>query len=820
MEYPLWHDIKRVGRLALAAGAAWLGQPTASAATADPTGAWEHATPEEQGVDAKGIARMFAQAQRDRVAIDSFVLVRHGKVISEAYVYPYTATTKHTLYSVSKSFTSALLGIAIDQRLFSGVDEKVEDIFNDVTTRTLSANMHDMRLRHLLTMATGHAQDTTSRITATTDWVKAFMELPVENAPGTSFVYNSGATFMVSAAIQRRAGMNALAYAGRYLFPPLGITDYSWDAGPGNITCGGWGLSLRPLDMAKFGLLYLHGGKWNGQQVVPAAWVEASSRLQMPNGTSGFWGSGYGYYFWLNDFGGYRADGALAQYIFILPAYDAVAVFTCNLTSDTELPARLMRNYILPAMQDEAELPADPRANAILARVAAVVGASAGAQTAPCFGSLPEDQTVTAGGTATFAVSALGTPTPTCEWSKDDRPLGRTGTTLTLDNVSVSDAGEYTAVLRNAAGALMSFPVKLTVLAPPVVLSDPVSLDVAEGEDARFQVLAGGGDLVYEWHHDGAAVPGGTGATLTLHQVAGDAAGDYSVVVRNPRGSVLSGSAHLSISATDDRARLVNLSARAPAGAGDRTLIAGFVIAGGDRALPVLVRGIGPTLAQFGLAQTLGDPALILHRSGAAIATNNDWSGAAEIVDTAARVGAFPLSNLSADAVLVRSLAPGLYTVHVSSGIADQTGVAMVECYDAAGQITARTGRLANLSARAQVGTGDNVLIGGFVIAGSGMQRVLIRGIGPTLSTQGVSGALADPTLTLYARNEVIARNDDWQGNAELRAAFAATGAFELPTDSTDAALLVTLPAGLYSAHVDGKNGGTGVAMVEIYAVP
>ncbi len=818
MAYSLFNDRARVVRAVLAAIGIGLGNAAVRAATTDPTGAWEYATPEEQGVDSAQLARMYAQVQRDQVRIDSFVLVRHGKAIAEAYVYPYTATTKHTLYSVSKSFTSALLGIAIEQGLFTGVDEKVEDIFNDVTTQPLAANMHAMRLRHLLTMSTGHATDTTGRITATTDWVKAFMELPVENVPGSGFVYNSGATFMVSAAIQRRSGVNALTYASRYLFPALGITDYSWDAGPGNISCGGWGLSLRPLDMAKFGQLYLHNGRWNGQQIVPEAWVAESSRKQISNGTEGFWGSGYGYYFWLNDFGGYRADGALAQYIFVLPAYDAVAVFTCNLSSDTELPARLMRNYVLPAMTD-APLAANPRANAILARVAAVVGAPGGT-TPPCFASLPSDATVSAGATATFTVAALGSPTPSCEWLKDDRPLGRSGTTLTLTGASAADAGEYTAVLRNSAGALASFPVKLTVLAPPVVFADPVSLEVATGEEARFQVAAGGGDLQYEWKHDGVAIPGAGGATLTLQQVSGDADGDYRVIVRNPRGSVTSAAAHLSVAVAREQARLVNLSARALAGTGERTLIAGLVIAGGDRALPVMLRGVGPTLTQFRLTGVLADPTLLLHRSGTPIATNNDWQGAVEIAETADRVGAFPLPDVSADAVLVQPLAPGLYTVHMNSGVVDQNGLAMVECYDAAGRATAGTGRLVNLSARAQVGTGDNILIAGFAIAGTGTQRVLIRGIGPTLATQGVQGVLTDPVLQLHAGDRVIATNDDWAGDAELQAAFRATGAFDLPANSADAALLTTLPAGVYTVHVGGKGGITGVGMVEVYAVP
>ena len=784
---------------------------------------WEYSTPEEQGVDSEQLARLFAQIQRDRVTIHSFILVRHDRVISEAYVYPYTETTKHALYSVSKSFTSALLGIAIEQGLFTGVDERVVDIFKGVTANTLSDNMNRMTLRHLLTMSTGHATDTTQRITATTDWVKAFMELPVEGEPGSAFVYNSGASFMLSAAIQRKSGMNALEFARHYLFPQIGIVDATWDVGPDNISAGGWGLSLRPLDLARFGRLYLHQGNWDGEQIVPRWWVEESSRKQISNGTNGFWGSGYGYQFWLNDFGGFRADGAFAQYIFVLPEYDAVAVFTSNL-SDSELPARLIRQYVLPAMRPGEPLAANPRGGALLARAAGTLSAAPGAATSPpIFTVLPVDVIAAAGGAATLSVAASGTPAPSYQWYKDELPVsGATAATLTLPVVSANDEGGYVAVIRNSAGVLASYPVFLTVTGPPSILEQPVAVAAAVGAEAEFHVRANGGDLSFAWSRDGVALPGEHASTLKLSRISAADAGRYTVVVSSPRGSVLSSPARLTVAAEDDGARLVNLSVRALAGLGDQTLIIGLVIGGLDpeTGLPVLLRGVGPSLARLEVQRALADPAAVLYRGSLPGWTNGDWGGDAELASSAVRLGAFALPTLSADSVLSPTLVPRPYTMHVTSSLPDRTGIALAECYDATGRASVGGPRLVNLSARAFVGAAEETLIGGFVINGTGTLRVLIRGVGPTLATQQVSGSLPDPRLTLFSGADIVAENDDWLGNEAVRAAAVATGAFLLPADSKDAALLVTLPAGVYTAHVTGNNGGTGVALIEIYAVP
>jgi len=267
--------------------------------------------------------------------------------------------------------------------------------------------------------------------------------------------------------------------------------------------------------------------------------------------------------------------------------------------------------------------------------------------------------------------------------------------------------------------------------------------------------------------------------------------------------------------------RLANLSVRTQAGSGDATLIAGFAL-GGTAAptatKPLLVRAVGPTLAAFGVADVLADPALAVAPLGRAVLVANDnWGGTAALKSAFAAVGAFALApDTSRDAALVVSPPPGTYTATVSGG----TGVALVEVYDAG---TGLAPRLINLSARTQVGTGADALIAGFVVNGNVPKKLLLRAAGPTLAAFGVGGTLADPVLTLRPLNSdtIVAANDDWRGTAALKAAFASVGAFAFATDaSRDAAVVIELPPGAYTATVSGKNNTTGVALVEVYELP
>lgn len=258
-------------------------------------------------------------------------------------------------------------------------------------------------------------------------------------------------------------------------------------------------------------------------------------------------------------------------------------------------------------------------------------------------------------------------------------------------------------------------------------------------------------------------------------------------------------------------ARLVNIATRVALGGAAGTPIPGFVLSGAGTK-PMLIRAVGPTLASFGLTGVLADPRLGLIGGSATLATNDNWL--AGDAATMAGVGAFALPAASKDAALVATLAAGSYSAPVAA-TDNGSGVALLEVYDAA---TTSAVNVINASTRAFVGTGDAVLIPGFVIGGTGALKLLIRAVGPTLANLGVSGVLADPTITLYRGNTALATNDNW--SAADAPTMAAVGAFALTAGSRDAAIVTTLPAGAYSAIVSGVGGTTGTALVELYAVP
>lgn len=267
--------------------------------------------------------------------------------------------------------------------------------------------------------------------------------------------------------------------------------------------------------------------------------------------------------------------------------------------------------------------------------------------------------------------------------------------------------------------------------------------------------------------------------------------------------------------AESDPARLTNIATRAQIGGSAGTPIAGFVL-GGSSTKTMLARAAGPALTGFGVSGALADPGLSLLSGVGTVASNDNWLAADAATMTAA--GAFAFTAGSKDAALVATLAPGAYTAPVSAS-GTTTGVTLLEIYDASA--TTATASVVNASTRAFVGTGDAVLIPGFVISGTGSLRLLIRAVGPTLSTFGLTGLLADPTITLYRGTTALATNDNWSSAvnaAEISAAATAVGAFALPAGSKDAAMVTSLPAGSYTAVVSGVGNTTGTALVELYS--
>jgi hypothetical protein len=266
--------------------------------------------------------------------------------------------------------------------------------------------------------------------------------------------------------------------------------------------------------------------------------------------------------------------------------------------------------------------------------------------------------------------------------------------------------------------------------------------------------------------------------------------------------------------------RMVNLSSRVRLSGANAVLITGFVI-GGDAPKQVLVRGIGPALAGFGVNGALPNPALKVYRGSELVAQNDDWT--AESGAAFSRLGAFSLPAGSKDAALLLTLTPGAYTAHVSDG--PESGVVLAEIYDASTNPAAEAQRLVNISSRGEVSSGEGVLVGGFVVTGNAPKRLLIRGVGPALTAFGATGVLADPRLRIYRDSTVLTENDNWSANAAegtaIAAAAAQAGAFAFTAGSKDAALIISLAPGAYTAQVSSADGtGSGLALVEIYELP
>ena len=327
-----------------------------------PTDGWRTATPESQGMDSALLLNMMQVIWQRDLAINSVLIVRNGYIVLDAYSYPNHSDKARNIYSCSKSVTSALIGIAIDKGYITNINQPVLDFFPQLVPENLDADKKAMTLKHLLTMSSGllcqdnyrHKWVGLNRMKASKNWVQYVLDLPMAEPPGTRFDYCNGVTFLLSAILQEKTGMTALAFAQQHLFDPLGISDSFWPANPQGITMGYSRLVLKPRDMAKFGFLFLHNGVWEDRQIISSDWIEESTRQHVD--TSGL--SGYGYQWWTTDIGAYNALGYGGQYIFVIPDKNLVVVFTSHLSSsETPLPALLVSSNIIPAIKSENPLP-------------------------------------------------------------------------------------------------------------------------------------------------------------------------------------------------------------------------------------------------------------------------------------------------------------------------------------------------------------------------------------------------------------------------------------------------------------------------------
>jgi len=343
----------RLSLLALLLGSGW----QARAAEA----ALPRSTPEAQGISSAAVRAFIESADRDIHTLHSFMLVRHGQVIAEAWWKPESADKKHVMWSLSKSFTSTAVGLAVEEGKLS-LEDPVLGFFPAEAPPDASEHLKAMSVRDLLTMSGGHDVEPKFQI-AQGPSVKAFLAHPVTHKPGTWFRYNTPGTYMLSAIVTKATGQTVLDYLTPRLFQPLGIESPEWGTTAEGYSLGGYGLFIRTEDIAKFGQLYLQKGQWNGQQVLPEKWVQTATakhadNSQAPSARTTDWQQGYGFQFWRCQHNAYRGDGRDGQICLVLPEQDAVIAITAQ-TGQMQTELDLIWDKLLPAFRPEPLL-ADP----------------------------------------------------------------------------------------------------------------------------------------------------------------------------------------------------------------------------------------------------------------------------------------------------------------------------------------------------------------------------------------------------------------------------------------------------------------------------
>ena len=312
-------------------------------------------TPEEQGVPSKALVALFDSLHALPLTdMHAVVVMRHGKVIGEMYPKPYAPEYRHTMYSCSKTFVGIAVGLAIeDNRL--RLDDRVAAIFPELLPDSVSKDLADMTVRHLLTMASGVKPDWNMRSRGK-EWIRTFLSKPVE-APGTKYAYDSMVSYMLAAVVQKVTGKKLTEYLQERVFTPMNVTEWAWEESPEGVNTGGWGVHIQPESLAKFGQLILNEGRWEGKQLVSAEWIREMCKKHRETGREV-----YGYHIWHcgGHDGAVRADGALGQYVISVLDKDMVVVMTEATLGNGRDQRRLIWDVLLPHIQDES-LPANKK---------------------------------------------------------------------------------------------------------------------------------------------------------------------------------------------------------------------------------------------------------------------------------------------------------------------------------------------------------------------------------------------------------------------------------------------------------------------------
>ena len=334
-----------------------------------PTEGWQTSTPEEHGIDSELLVKAYDFIKEHELNVHSMLVIRHGYIVADAYFYPFTPNTLHDLASCTKSFTSTLVGIAIDRGYIKNVKQPVLDLLRGRDVANVDTRKKAMTLEDLLTMSTGLAcyaepgEITLNEMFQSPDFAKFTLDLPMIEEPGTRFEYCSPGSYLLSVIVQETTGMTTLDFARKHLFEPLGITEVIWPASPQGINHGWGDLHLFPHDMAKLGYLFLNNGQWDGKEIVSSEWVAAatSKHATPPNSY------GYGYQWWLPLPEVYSADGRGGQMIIVVPGLDTVVVLTAGLGAEEGLKRdEMLTSILLPAIQSTIPLPPNPDGVALL----------------------------------------------------------------------------------------------------------------------------------------------------------------------------------------------------------------------------------------------------------------------------------------------------------------------------------------------------------------------------------------------------------------------------------------------------------------------
>ncbi len=334
-----------------------------------PDQSFRTSSPEEQGMDSEKLYRMLSYIRDDGKEIHSIQVIRNGYKVLDTSFFPYSNRNLHAVNSVTKSVTSALFGIALEEKKIKSIDDKVLSYFPERKVKNADDNKNSMTLKNLLMMTGGFdwledgsydENDSWTKMRQSTDPIGYILDLSVTAKPGENFYYNTGGSHILSDVLQKSTGKKGANYAEEKIFRPMGIEEKSWNQDNTGVSIGGAGLFLKPEDMAKFGYLYLKNGKWKGKQLVPEWWVKESTskKIDTPNGLAG--SNGYGYQWWMNSFGGYSARGFGGQYIFVVPEYDLVVAFASGLSGfDFFLPENLVESFVMGSISEKESLPAN-----------------------------------------------------------------------------------------------------------------------------------------------------------------------------------------------------------------------------------------------------------------------------------------------------------------------------------------------------------------------------------------------------------------------------------------------------------------------------